>query len=647
MPHSDPVRATLPTMKKIILALLILYPLTALALINPQVQPRNLFDQYNMVLGLEVTKVDSKTLTITANVVKAAKGESPGETITLKASDKKNLNEILSISEGQTLVAFAGRNRPRSRANDVLYYIGGGTWHTAQMTRTPGEWDLTGNADEGKSGAEIFFGVFNGAVEQLWAMAQDLAADRAYYPASPFTAFEAMEITKLDGPVRGVALFDIDSDGDLDIVATSDAGNRVFIRDADGSYKDATAERGLTETKSRSVALADADGDGDADILLNGILYQADAGVWKKTDRIPAKKDVLSAAFAELNGDGFPDVIASLEGGGLAAFLNPGEAGKPFEDATESMALPTEGNGYFDTGDWNGDGLTDILYASGEGLLLIQEGGKFNAETLGEEGEEYEFGAAVMAPIVSPDKTAAYLTMSDGKMLFDSSDEGPRDILRYGNEIQDDLPDLWMPLAEDLNADGTIDLYTTTLSEGSPNFFVTNRGYGSFMMEEKYAGGKIIPPAVYNRPAWGIAAGDATGDGANDLLTGAEDGSLILLVNTTLKNRPEKAEPSTLLDGRKQIAARIATIVLTGKKGIVGAKLELLDKDSRLVGSRRIGGNTGIGCSGPQQVSLAVREPGLHSLKVTFSDGTTATQEVDLSATQPRHQRIEISSKEN
>ena len=627
-------------MKTILLTLLTALP--AFALINPQVQPRNLYDQYNTVLGLEVVKVDSKALTITTKVTDAVKGESPGATVTIKAAGKEALNEILSVSQGQAIVAFAGKNRPRSRVNDVLYYIGGGTWHTAQMTATPGEWDLTGNADKGKSGAEIFFGVFNGAVEQLRAMVGDLAADRGYYPASPFTSFEATEIAKLDGPVRGVALFDFDSDGDLDIIATSEAGDRVFTREADGSHKDATAARGLAEAKSRSVSLADADGDGAADILLDGVLFQAADGVWKKTDRIPTGGNILSAAFAELNGDGLPDVILSMEDGGLAAFLNPGDAAQPFEDATESMALPTEGNGYFDTGDWNGDGLTDIVYASGEGLLLIRKDGKFSPETLGGEGEEYEFGAVVMAPIVSPGNAAAFLTMAEGKMLFDASDEGPRDILRYGNEIQDDLPDLWMPLAEDLNADGTIDLYTTTLSDGSPNFFVTNRGYGSFMMEEKYAGGKIIPPTVYNRPAWGVAAGDATADGANDLLVGAEDGSLTLLVNTTLKNRQEKAEPSTLLDARKQIAARIVTIVLTGKKGIVGAKLELLDKDSRFVASRRIGGNIGTGCTGPQQATLAVREPGPHSLKVTFSDGTSATREVDLSEAQPRHQRIEI-----
>ena len=629
-------------MKKLLFAISLVMPLPAFALINPQVQPRHFYEQYNNVLGLEVQSVDSKALTITTKVVKAAKGESPAETITLKAEGKGQLNEILSVGKGQMLVAFAGRDRPRSRKNDVLYYIGGGKWHAAEMTATPGEWKLIGDADEGKSGHDIFFGVFNGAVEQLWTMARDFAADRAYYPATPFTRFSAKEIAKLDKPVRGVALFDIDGDGDPDIVATSEAGDRVFVRDQNGDFTDATEARGLAETKSRSVSLADADGDGTADILLDGVLFQNTGGTWKKTGRLPAMENVLSAAFAELDGDGFPDVIASRKEGGLAAFRNPGDSAKPFEDITATMELPADGSGYFDTGDWNGDGRTDILYASGEGLLLVQEDGKFTTQTLGDEGEEYGFGAATMAPIIEPGTTAAFIAMNEGKMLLDATANGPRDILRYGNEIQDDIPELWMPVAEDFNADGTLDLYTTTRSDGSPSFFVTNRGYGSFMLEEKYAGGKIVPPAVYNRPAWGIAAGDATGDGANDLLVGAEDGSLTLLVNETLTDRPAKAEVSALLDERKQIAARILTVSLTGKTGVVGASAELRDAEGRVVASRRTGSNIGTGSSGPQQLILTVREPGPHTLKIVFSDATTATQEIDLSAGQPRHQSLNI-----
>jgi hypothetical protein len=266
----------------------------------------------------------------------------------------------------------------------------------------------------------------------------------------------------------------------------------------------------------------------------------------------------------------------------------------------------------------------------------------FKSSHIAPEDDEPKFGAAAMAPIVHAERACALIAMGESKMLLESDKGDCIDITRFGNEIQDNVAGMLVAVAEDLNADGTIDLYAATAARGSPSFYCMNRGYGSFMLSEKYNAGKVIPPEVYNQPARGLAAGDATGDGANDLLVAGADGTLWLLVNETLTDRKAQAEVSTPSDERKQIQARIVTVRITRRTGVVGCRLALSDDQGRLIACRQIGGNVGVGCCGPHQVSFAVREPGRYKLDVRFADGTRTSLPVNLSADQPRHQVVVV-----
>jgi len=630
------------------LALLFTAP-PAEALINPKVQPRHYFESYKNVLACRVLTVDSGKLTARLEIEGAAKGESPAKAVALKAAKPELLEEILALGEGQLLVAFAGRDRPPSGRQDITYYAGGGKWYRARLTAQPGEWELLGDLDEGKEGssADIGFGIFNGAVESLWAMMQDLAADRGYYPAKPAVKFSSKQIAKLGGAIHGVALFDLNDDGRLDVVAASDSGTHVFLQGENDSFADQTEAWGLSGVEgAKSVSLAHSPGGDSPDLLLDGVLYHHEKGKWIASDAVPHLEGVLSAAFVELNGDGLPDIVISREKGGLKAFEN---SGKNFTEVTSKLGLDKPengagGSGYFEAGDWNGDGRTDLIYLTGRGLLLVQSATGFTATPLGEDGEEYRFGAAAMGYLLDPAHTAAFVPHADGKLLLQSDADGFHDVTRYGNEIQDDFPGMLGSLGEDLNADGRLDIYAATKAAGAPSFFVMNRGYGSFMLPGKYSPSPVFPPEVFNKPAAGLAAGDATGDGANDLLVGGADGTLSLLVNEILGERPAQADASTALDERKQIAARIVTVLLKGKTGVLGAKVKILDSAGRLVAARQTGGNIGIGCSGPSQFSFAVREPGLHTVEVIFGNGKKLTSPVDLSSTQPRHQQLSLSS---
>jgi hypothetical protein len=238
--------------------------------------------------------------------------------------------------------------------------------------------------------------------------------------------------------------------------------------------------------------------------------------------------------------------------------------------------------------------------------------------------------------------SSVYLVAGDRKNLVCEDDGALADATGAGNEIQDPVAGLKMALAEDLNVDGTVDLYAASRSKGISSFYVANRGYASFMLPEKYNGGKVIPPAVYNNAAWGLAAGDVNGDGAPDMLVGGLNGKLSLLVNETLTDRPKKAEVSTTHDVRMQIKTRIVTVKPAGAKGLTGCRVTLIDAKGKPVTHRWAGANIGVGCCGPAQLTLAIRAPGSYTLQLRMGDGSVRKQALKIDEKTPRHQVLTI-----
>src|SRR5690606_14222213 len=94
-------------------------------------------------------------------------------------------------------------------------------------------------------------------------------------------SFGDVACTSIPTFAGGAAIEDIDADGDLDIVyARLEAPTQLFLNDGTGQFADAADSWQLSALSSASgVALGDLDGDGDLDLVATHV-WDGIASVW-------------------------------------------------------------------------------------------------------------------------------------------------------------------------------------------------------------------------------------------------------------------------------------------------------------------------------------------------------------------------------
>ena len=627
-------------------ALLCVGPLIE-AVVNPSLQPYHIFGRYDTVLSLTITAVDHERHTAECTVLTIFKGDFAPKKVTISAIADAVGSAFASLAKpGTTVVAFVGQKsgRQKDAQGKILLYLGGrGRWQVGRGDHSDASrwtWSEDLNPQDAADGVAML-GTFNGKAERLAEMMADSAKGRAFFPATPYVQFQQdMVVATLAKPITGVAIHDLNGDGKADLYACSEAGNRAYLQTGPTTFSDATDELGLAGVVSPSVSIADANADGVPDLLAGGVLYMgnrsgAAAGVrYGKSVLIPpeAAARLKLSAFVEINGDGYPDIVVSQVRGGLHVYLNPGAKGGPFVDATTALGLDAVAcgagqTGFFTPGDWDGDHRTDIFYAVGQGLLLVQgKDGRFAPMA---HGLEYSFltdgentgmtGGGCFASLWRAGASDLVFASEGGVNWVGNVDGKARDLIYFGNEINVGAHGLLASIAEDLSGDGDVDVYSIN-GQSFKNTIHINRGYGSFTTPTNYKHDVFSGPA-HESGAGGVAAGDVNGDGLNDLLLGGSTGDLTLLINQTPSGRAV-TEGAT---SQEQILAgtSMLTAVISGKIGVIGAEVTLADADGIVVGRRVIGANVATGCQGPDTVNLAVRWLGSYVLNVRYSDGTS------------------------
>ncbi len=138
------------------------------------------------------------------------------------------------------------------------------------------------------------------------------------------------------------------------------------------------------------LALADADGDGWCDIFLCGLdspsrLYR-NLGQWRFEDVTSAAglgempRYARGAVFAEVDGDGHPDLLVSFSGLGVRVYLNDG-AGR-FREAPAPELRANTGSTSLALADVDGDGDLD-LYVTNYGENTIRSGARIATRMVG------------------------------------------------------------------------------------------------------------------------------------------------------------------------------------------------------------------------------------------------------------------------
>ncbi|QBG48177.1 VCBS repeat-containing protein [Verrucomicrobia bacterium S94] len=622
---------------------------SAHAVINPALQPDVYYDKYDHVMVLRLDAVDVEAGVLSCSVVKSLKGTYLPEQfikIVFTGVMKSQVAERVSagvFEVGKAFPVFAGKPSRRKSKRQVRMYFDEFFVGEVQETQLLhiGTSDGSEKDPEGRS-VNTLAGIYCGMTGQLIQMLEDMAADTEYYPRKAYVRFKPdMLVSQLEGSVEGVAMYDLNGDGMEDLVACSPKGDRIFLQVEPMTFSDVTESLGINSA-SESCSAADVDCDGLADLMLGASIYK---GTFNKTYGLE-KTDWLSvenaaalksASFVELNGDGFPDVVISLKGGGLQTLLNPSETGTDFQGY--SAGLPDAGNGYVVTGDWNGDARTDFFYSEGRGHFLVQDENGWFAPL--EHDIDFSFrtgmdeigktGAGVFMPTYRQDQMDLVVPIEKDWLIIENRDGVPTDITMYGNEISEGSDYHLATVYADLNLDGYMDIYTVC-DQQKENRFIINRGYGSYMHAKVHVDEKPL----FKGPAHGsggrsLAVGDVNDDGAPDLLIGNEQGQLFLIENDTLSMRDENELLTK--DEKRLLETVLCSVRVLGPKGVVGAKVRLLNEAGRVVARKDLGRNTATGCRSPDAVCFAVRQPGTYNVSVEYADGHVRDAEVDLTGT--------------
>jgi CSLREA domain-containing protein len=200
---------------------------------------------------------------------------------------------------------------------------------------------------------------------------------------------------------REVVLGDLDGDGDLDAVVANSGPNEVWVNDGTGVFTDTGQHMGGSQN-SYSVGLGDLDGDGDLDAYFaNGsptgtpdaVWLNDGTGVFTDTGQPLGTGYTHGVALGDVDSDGDLDAFTTNWGQSNVLWLNNGHG--YFIDSGQNPGGPANNLGVA-LGDLDGDGDLDAYVSTaGSNTVWLNDGGGYFSDSGQALGSAYSFRVAL------------------------------------------------------------------------------------------------------------------------------------------------------------------------------------------------------------------------------------------------------------
>ncbi|MBC7806141.1 MAG: VCBS repeat-containing protein [Akkermansiaceae bacterium] len=335
----------------------------------------------------------------------------------------------------------------------------------------------------------------------------------------------------------GVSVADLNGDGYPDIVLGKGRHwplfNRLLLNDGHGGF--IASNLGKAPDRTYSAALADIDRDGRLDIVVSNdapdrkLVYRNDGkGHFAEFGTFGNPKwSTRYVTLADLNGDGYPDIVAANRGD-----YPDSATGKPGKDPLgpiPSYVCLNDGKGHFPTcqplptesatsivaTDFDGDGAIDLFVPHRDGgqSIVLQNDGKGHFPTSTKVGPAKAWIRMGVAGDLDGDGRPDLAFIDERlKATFIMFNRGGRQFGEPGRLPGPERPPYCLAIA-DLNRDKRADIIVGYVERPGSVYF--NTGQGRTFHEVTWNDGKGI--------VYGLTFADFDGDGWPDIVTARSD----------------------------------------------------------------------------------------------------------------------------